>query len=208
MVSETQTQGRGRSGKRWESPAGGLWLSIILRPRIAATETPLVQFLASNATTQAIERETGIKPLAKWPNDLMLETGKLGGILVETKTKSNVVSFAIVGIGLNVNQERDLLPPGAISLHLMTGIKFELAQLLRAIVSELRASYIDLENPERLLEAWWKNCVHRPRRVQVELPTGTITGISKGVDTEGNLLVETDNHKTERITEGTLKLLD
>lgn len=168
----------------------------------------MLQFLASNATRLAVERETGIKPLAKWPNDLILEAGKLGGILVETKTKGNNVAFVIVGIGLNVNQERELLPSGATSLHLATGIRFELTPLLKAIVSELRADYVDLDEPKKLMEVWWKNCVHRPRRVQVESPKGIIKGISKGVDTEGNLLVETENHKTEKIAEGTLKVLD
>ncbi len=207
-VSEVQTRGRGASGRKWESPIGGLWCSIILRPAMPASGISTLQFLAANATRQAVEATTGLKAGLKWPNDLVLETGKLGGILVEAKTLGDMVSFVIVGIGLNVNQRRERLPSGATSLRVVSGSEYNLRELLGSILEEIRSRYEDLNEPERIMREWWHNCVHRQRRVQVELPRGTITGITKALDLQGNLLLETINDKVERVSQGSLRVLD
>ncbi len=104
VVAEVQTSGRGRAGKRWESRKGGLWFSVILRPRLSVGSISLLQFLASNATMRALTGKPGLRVWTKWPNDLIVETGKLAGILVDSRSKGDSVSFAVVGIGLNVNQ--------------------------------------------------------------------------------------------------------
>src|SRR5713101_6500984 len=117
VVAEVQTRGRGRAGKKWESPKGGLWFTVILHPKITADKVSLLQFLASNATRRALKEKTKVKAWTKWPNDLVLDTGKLAGILVESKSKGDNPSFAVVGIGLNVNQGRDELPDGATSVY-------------------------------------------------------------------------------------------
>ncbi len=155
-----------------------------------------------------METTTGLKAQLKWPNDLVLENGKLGGILVEAKTIGDRVSFVIVGIGLNVNQPRELLPSGATSLRAVSASEYNVRELLSSILDEIKSRYEDLEVPEKIMMEWWHNCVHRLRRVQVELPRGTIMGTTKAVDLQGNLLVETKNNKVERVSEGSLRVLD
>src|SRR2546427_5763252 len=95
IVADVQTKGRGRGRKKWESPKGGLWFSILLRPNVPSAKLPLLQFLAAIATRKALENETSLSVKLKWPNDLVLGSAKLGGILIESKTLGDSVSFEI-----------------------------------------------------------------------------------------------------------------
>jgi len=207
-VADVQTSGRGRGRKKWESPKGGLWFSIILRPKVPSPRLPLLQFLAAIATRQALENETGLSVRLKWPNDLVLGNAKLGGILVESKTIGESVAFAILGIGLNINQGKAQLPPRAISLRLVSGKQHDPRLLLRAILDQIRSSYHDLDDPSKIMEDWWHNCVHRPTKVQVTLPKDTVIGISRAINEDGSLVIETDDRKIRKVTEGSLRLLN
>ncbi len=181
---------------------------MLLRPDIPSSKVPLLQFLAANATREALEDETEVHVQLKWPNDLVLESGKLGGILVESRTLAEKVSFAVVGIGLNVSQRKAQLPTGAISLLLATGVQFDNRRLLRAILDQLKSREDDIEDPSRVFEEWWRNCIHRPPRVQVTLQNASVAGITRGIDEEGALVLETDDRRIRKISEGTLRLLD
>jgi BirA family biotin operon repressor/biotin-[acetyl-CoA-carboxylase] ligase len=161
VVADAQTKGRGRSGKKWESPKGGLWFSILLRPEIPPNRVPLLQFLAANATRQALENETDVHVQLKWPNDLVTNRGKLGGILIESKTMGERVSFVVTGIGLNVGQREAQLPAGAISLLLETGVQYGRRTLLKAIVNQTLSRYEDIDDPSSIMNEWWCNC-HPP----------------------------------------------
>ncbi len=168
----------------------------------------MLQFLAAIATRQALENETGLSVRLKWPNDLVLGNAKLGGILVESKTIGESVAFAILGIGLNINQGKAQLPPRAISLRLVSGKQRDPRLLLRAILDQIRSSYDDLDNPSSIMEDWWRNCVHRLTRVQVTLPKDTVTGISRAINEDGSLVIETDDRKIRKVSEGSLRLLN
>jgi BirA family biotin operon repressor/biotin-[acetyl-CoA-carboxylase] ligase len=208
VAADIQTRGRGRANRKWESPKGGLWFSILLRPQVSSQRISLLQFLASTATRQAIEGQTGERVRLKWPNDIVLEGGKLGGILVESKTQGGKIEFAIVGIGVNVNQRKSKLPPGATSLFVASGHQCDQKSLLRAILEEMRRAVINLDNPSRVMGDWWRWCVHRPRLVQVTLPAGMISGITRGIEEDGSLLVETEHQGVQKVSEGSLRVLD
>ena len=167
-----------------------------------------MQFLAAVATRKALEDETGLNVKLKWPNDLVLGTAKLGGILIESKTFRDSVSFAILGIGLNINQSKAQLPPGAVSLWLVSRRQHDLRTLLRAILDQIRSSLDDLDHPSRIMKEWWRNCIHRPLRIQLIRTDATITGISTGIDEDGSLLIETDDRRIRRVNEGSLRILD
>lgn len=206
IVADQQTRGRGRGGKKWESPKGGLWFSILLRPDVRSSRAPLLQYLTANAARQAVQDETGLQVQLKWPNDLVIDKNKLGGILIESKTLGDRVSFAILGIGLNVNQGEDRLPGGATSIRLASGMRYDQRRLLKAIVDQTRSRYDELDEPSTIMDEWWRNCVHRPPRVQVALPKGIVIGITRGIDEDGGLIIETDDRRVQRVREGTLRL--
>jgi BirA family transcriptional regulator, biotin operon repressor / biotin---[acetyl-CoA-carboxylase] ligase len=154
-----------------------------------------------------LEDETDVHVQLKWPNDLVLQSGKLGGILIESKTLRERVSFAVIGIGLNVNQRKAQLPIGATSLMLSTGIRFDQRRLLRSTVDQLMSRYDEVDEPSSIMEEWWHNCIHRPPNVQVIVQDTTFSGITRGVDETGALILETDDRRTRKVSEGTLRVL-
>jgi BirA family transcriptional regulator, biotin operon repressor / biotin---[acetyl-CoA-carboxylase] ligase len=208
VAADVQTKGRGRGRNKWKSPKGGLWFSIILRPNLPGSRLSLLQFLTAIATRTALEDETGLGVKLKWPNDLVIGKEKLGGILVESKTLGAQVSFAILGVGLNINQDKAQLPPRAISLQLASGRQHNIRALLTAILRQIGSSFDLLNQPSKLMEEWWRNCVHRPMRVRITDLARSVTGISRGIDEDGALLIETDGHRIRRVSEGSLDILD
>ncbi len=111
VIADRQTAGRGRLGRSWASPPGvGLYTSILLRPKLPAGQVPLLTLVSGLAVAEAIENVTGLAPRLKWPNDLLVNEKKVGGILTETASVESRVSYVAVGIGINVGHEAQDLP--------------------------------------------------------------------------------------------------
>ncbi len=167
----------------------------------------MLQILAATAVRRALKRER-VRVELKWPNDIVLGSRKLGGILVETKTVADTLLFSVVGIGINANQPEATLPDGAVSLYTSTGRRANLRRLLGLIVQELRLGYAGLQEPSRLASEWWRHCVHADKKVRVDGPQGVLIGLSKGIIPEGLLLVETQPGRLISVREGTLTMPD
>ncbi len=190
VIAEGQTGGRGRRGRRWQSPAGGLWLSVVLRPTLEAEQWPLVGFSASIGAAAAVEDATGVAVALKWPNDLMASGRKLGGVLVEAHGGA-----AVVGIGINANFSPGDLPPEisahAVSLLELLGHPVDLAGLVGSVLTQFERYYDLLQrDPDALLAQWRLRDVTAGRVVSI---TGahTLEGLAEGVDGSGGLLVRT-----------------
>ena len=164
--ADHQTAGRGRRGRTWESrPGTSLLVSVILRPAPA-----LVTLAAGVAAAQACEAVAGAGVELKWPNDLLLDGAKLGGILSEA-----VAGAAVVGLGLNLTWA----PAGAACL----GPAADRRAVLAAYLAALGA-------PGDVIGRYRERCTTLGRRVRVDLPAGTIEGIATGVDADGRLVVD------------------
>lgn len=142
VVAETQTKGRGRLGRGWLSPPGtGLYFSMILRPSMAWQDLVKIPLAAGVAICKAIEKECGLAPKLKWPNDLLLGGKKFGGILTETGPVTAGASFVVLGVGLNITTPKTDFPPPlqarSTSLFLHTGRVFDKEKLLSAIVLQI-----------------------------------------------------------------------
>jgi len=146
VVSEVQTEGRGRSGRSWKSPKGGLWFSLIIRPKIPVDRISLLQFLFANALRKGIKEVYGVQSEVKWPNDLVVGWKKLAGVLIETKISGPELVYAIVGIGLNVNLTANQLPTGATSIFLVKRKRFSLEKTLSSILPVLERHYETLRD--------------------------------------------------------------
>lgn len=206
VLADEQTSGRGRSGKYWHSPAGGLWFSVVLRPTIPTESLPLIQFYAANSIRRVLEQASGKQTSVKWPNDLILGGLKLGGILVEAKLVSTRIDFAVVGTGINLNVESSSLPKNATSTFKVTGRALDRDAMLGALLEELQSSYPDLDDKEKIIREWWEHCVHRLKPVTVVRPEGAISGVSTGIGPAGQLLIKTSVRAMLEITEGTILL--
>lgn len=188
IIADEQTQGRGRSGRRWHSPRGmGLWMSFLVR-RHQAGEGALTPLLAGLATARAIERATGLVVGVKWPNDLWIGGSKVAGVLCES-----VGSQVVVGVGVNVRQRPEDFPPElrhlATSVEAAAGTSLSRGRLAGGILNEARTL---LDRPAPRLEPALVDELRRrdvlggrPLRVEGR------RGIGAGVDALGRLLLET-----------------
>ncbi|MDH7500029.1 MAG: biotin--[acetyl-CoA-carboxylase] ligase [candidate division NC10 bacterium] len=107
VTAERQSRGRGKWGRRWESPAGGLWMSILLRPSASTSCGPVFSLMGAVASAEAIRKASGLKARVRWPNDLFLRGRKVGGVLNEMRASQRRIRYLVMGIGINVNQEKD-----------------------------------------------------------------------------------------------------
>jgi BirA family biotin operon repressor/biotin-[acetyl-CoA-carboxylase] ligase len=199
VMAEEQTAGRGRAGRAWHSEKGtGLYVSILLRPRLAPAQAPLLTMLAGISAQAAVQALTGLVPELKWPNDLLLSGKKLGGILTEMHAEPSAVRFVVVGIGINANQQRFPLElaPVATSLRKESGrITFRLELLVR-LLTQLESDYSRFlnEGPRFVVERFEKvSDFAKGRRVRVDTGAESYMGITAGLSPEGLLLVSREN---------------
>jgi BirA family biotin operon repressor/biotin-[acetyl-CoA-carboxylase] ligase len=147
FIAEEQTAGRGRGGHSWTSPPStGIYCSIVLRPTLPPADAIILSMMAGLAIAFAVEQITGVKPDLRWPNDLLIGDKKFCGILAEMNAEVTRVRHAVIGIGLNVNQEEfpPDLRPIATSLRLETGKNISRVQLTAALLQSLDREYCAL----------------------------------------------------------------
>ncbi|MEN6291910.1 MAG: biotin--[acetyl-CoA-carboxylase] ligase [Methanobacterium sp.] len=110
VIAESQRRGKGRRGKKWISPLGGAWLSIILRPNTLPINAPQLTFIAGVAAAQTIKEEYGLDAGIKWPNDVLIDDKKVCGVLTEISTEIDTIDYIVTGIGIDANIDVNLLP--------------------------------------------------------------------------------------------------
>jgi BirA family biotin operon repressor/biotin-[acetyl-CoA-carboxylase] ligase len=210
VLADRQTGGRGREGRAWASPAGGLYLSVLLRPRFAAVG--LLPLAAGVAVAEAVA-EWGIAAQLKWPNDVLLDGRKLGGVLAEASSGSGGVDWVVLGIGVNVAVTREALPPdvrdAAASLADASSVRPPVSDVAAAVLAHLRLCYDGLRaDPPRIVETWRARAVDWwGELVDVETARGTLRGRMRGVDTDGALLVDLEGEESHRILSGEVRRL-
>jgi BirA family transcriptional regulator, biotin operon repressor / biotin---[acetyl-CoA-carboxylase] ligase len=207
VVAEAQTGGRGRLGREWDSPpVAGLYVSLVLRPMLPPMELPQITLTTAVAVVRAVRRVTGLVPGIKWPNDLLVNGKKLGGILTEMETESDRIRHVVVGLGLNVNNPGfpfDLAAT-ATSLALSAGRTFSRVNLLQAWLEEFEALYGRFLHQEfaEILEEWKGLTVTLGKMVTVRQGPREISGQALDVAPDGALLLRTANGEMVRVTSG------
>ena len=189
-----QSGGRGRLGRSWASPAGGLYLSVILRPSLPVLLWPVLSLAAAVGSAEGIEAAAGMPVKLKWPNDLLVDARKVGGILLDSGA-----GFAVAGIGINVGASPGTLPEGAVSIDVA------LAPLARAVLQHLESA-IDAvyADPAGTIRHWKARNVTLGRPVHV---TGAevIEGVAEDIDRDGALVVRTPSG-VRRVVAGDVSL--
>ena len=210
VCAESQSKGRGRLGRVWSSPkAKGLYFSLVLRPSIPLNQLAQLTLMSAVALAEAIEETSELKPLIKWPNDILLEDHKLAGILTELRAESDQVKFVVVGIGLNVNSTAHQLVSGASSLKIAAGQNFDRPKVFQAVLRSLEKWYLKLLRhgfPE-VMEEWKKRSATLNRRIKITDSAGTIEGQAVDLDEDGALLIRKDNGLIVKKSAGDVFLL-
>lgn len=199
VMAESQTAGRGRAGRSWHSEKGtGLYFTVLLRPRLAPAQAPLLTMLAGISAQAAIQAQTGLVPELKWPNDLLLNGKKVGGILTEMHAEPNAIRFVIVGIGINVNQEKfpAELSTIATSIRRESGRMTYRLELLARLLGQFETDYNRFlqEGPGFVVERFRSvSSFADGRRVRVETGAESFMGTTAGLSPEGLLRVTKEN---------------
>ncbi|MCD2204245.1 biotin--[acetyl-CoA-carboxylase] ligase [Halobacterium sp. KA-6] len=198
VLADRQTGGRGRRGREWSSPPGGVWMSLVLRPDVPPARVPLVTLAAAVSVTDAA-REAGVDAAIKWPNDCIVprdgtERGgdKLAGVLTEMEGEASRVSWVVVGVGVNVNVDPEELGPDA------TSVRAEAGDVERRVFVQrvLERFHEVRDDPDAVLDAWRDRAATLGQRVRVETANGDVVGDAVDVTEHGALVVETADGRT------------
>ncbi|MGE5584855.1 MAG: biotin--[acetyl-CoA-carboxylase] ligase [Bacillota bacterium] len=201
VVAETQTAGRGRMGRTWHSPPGGLWLSVVLRPTVAPRDVGKLALVTGVAVTEAIRKATSLPAKMKWPNDVVVRGRKVSGILVEGRWRGEAVDYIVEGIGINVAVDiaglpqdiqataGTLVPPcgqGALALRerLLALVLEELGVLYRRFLS---GRFLGILEKARLYSDTLG------REVEAACPGGPVLGTAVDIDADGALVIRTSS---------------
>lgn len=198
VAAEEQQTGRGRLGRSWNSPAGvGIWMSLILRPAFPPRFAPRMTVLAGLAVLRAIEATTGLQAAIKWPNDMILNSKKVCGILTEMQADPDFIEFVIAGIGMNVNTPKESFPEelwnSATSLLIESGQPVDRCQLLAAILDALEVLYDEYEasmNFSGIIQEYKENCITLGQPVRVISAAGEWEGRAVDLTDDCELVVE------------------
>ena len=205
VIAETQTSGRGRLGRPWASPKyKGLYFSIIVRPDMLLAEVASITLMAAVSVCEAVARSCQLEARIKWPNDILLENRKLGGILTEMNAGLDRVMCVVIGIGLNVNTEKKALVDGAASIRELTGSPVSRVALLQEMMRQFENYYMKFRRKESglILDAWRQASVTLGRRINIDMHKRRIEGVAVDIDADGGLLVRRDSGFIEKVMAG------
>ena len=215
VLADSQSGGKGRRGRVWMSPAGvNLYCSVVLRPAIMPYEAPQLTFLSAVAAARAIELTTNLIPEIKWPNDLLVSGKKVAGLLNEMSAETDGINFVILGIGINLNMTAGQFPDDlrhpATSIFLESGARVDRSRFTGTMLGELDRLYADfLEHgfgPVR--EEWQRRCNANGRQVIVsDSGTECTGGRFIGIDSDGALLLRSEDDRLHRITCGDVRVI-
>jgi BirA family biotin operon repressor/biotin-[acetyl-CoA-carboxylase] ligase len=208
-AAEIQTAGRGRLGREWISPRGGLWFSIILRPDQKAREAAKLVFVASLAVAEVLKEKYGLRTETKWPNDVLVSGKKICGILAEMSTKDEKVDYVILGVGVNANFSPDDVFPKSLrikatSIENELGKKIRLESFLKALLEKMEMLYDQYLEAgfSNLLEEWKKYAEFLGHRVVVRDRKERLNGLALDVDMDGTLVLKLQQGTIKRIHVG------
>ena len=209
IISKKQTGGKGRMKRKWFSPVGGIWMSIVIHPDFDISSTTLVPIATSLALCKAIEKTTKTKPELKWPNDITIKGKKVGGIIVDTSIQSNKIESLVLGIGINfkIKQEKlkkiivnspnyygatTLVKKNESALHLVQQFLYELEVIFQWINSGLT---------KKIIYEWTKRSSTIGKNISIINDKKNVTGKAIKIDNDGALIIS-KNKQTTRILIG------
>ncbi len=198
VLCNNQTNGRGRLGRSWEAEKNsGIYISFVLRPEILPQYVYQITLVVGVAIRRVLESLTGLEPLIKWPNDILINGKKVAGILTEMNSEMEKINFVIVGVGINVNNSKfsEDIAQKATSIMLETNKIYSRNEIIRKLVIELEKCYNQfcLYGFKPFKEEYNKYCANVGKNVTTQNGSEKTTGISKGVNEKGELIIESEN---------------
>ncbi|KYK21180.1 hypothetical protein AYK25_08525 [Thermoplasmatales archaeon SM1-50] len=207
VVAHTQSYGRGRLDRIWESPKGGVYLSIILRPQVQTERASLLTFVAALVVAKTI-RSYGAPTTIKWPNDVRVNNKKIAGILLESEIVGNTIHYVVVGLGINLHIDIKQLSPEiqsqSTTVSSEVGHPVDYYEFLRTLFQQFEYFYMLFKkgNYKRLIDEWKKHSDTLGKVIRIQTPTEILKGTACDIDELGFLLVRTESGEQKKILSG------
>jgi BirA family transcriptional regulator, biotin operon repressor / biotin---[acetyl-CoA-carboxylase] ligase len=210
-VADEQSNGRGRFGRKWEAePLSNLLFSILLRPNfLKRDEVFILTFSAAVAVADALEESAGLRTELKWPNDVLIDTRKVCGILLESSFEADILSHVVLGVGVNVNQTRfpEEIRGKATSLALSAGRKFDRDEILLTVLRMFSSLYEIVRAGDfyHIMKKWRERSTMFGQRITLKLADRSIEGIFDDVTDDGSLVIRTESG-AQKFTAGEISI--
>ena len=215
IIAEKQTSGRGRLDRKWTSPKGGIWFSLIIHPKFDVSSSTLIPILSAVALSKSIKSVLGIETEVKWPNDITMNGKKVAGVLVDASFQTNSIDYLILGIGINFDidakklEKRLTKTPNFYGIDSLRGKenKTPPKTLLKEFLLQFEINLLQLDKGEKskIVKEWTKRAAGIGKKITINTSNGKISGISHGIDNDGALKIKTKN-ETKKIYVGDVVL--
>lgn len=208
IIAESQRSGKGRRGKKWLSPSGGVWMTIILRPDIPLSQAPLLTLVTGVAVAKTLAKDCGLDVGIKWPNDILIGEKKVCGILTEVSASGKKLDYVVVGIGIDLNVDVEAFPPklreGATSLKRELDKEIQGVELVQDFLVNFETLYKDFTNGKftEILNQWRRLSKTIGSYVEVHQKGRIVRGEAVGISKEGILILEMDDGRLHKVISG------
>ena len=208
IIAEEQTGGIGRMGRAWVSPSGGIWITIVLKPRIPIDHVFMVTMAGSIAVARAIRKEFDLGALIKWPNDIFIGNKKVAGLLLELSAEADTIHHCLLGIGIDVNVPLNQFSPELqkeiTSISAELGHDVDRATFLARILKEFENRFLLIESGEydAIVSEWKSLSCTLEQRVHITTIKNSFEGDAIDIDEYGALIIRKDNGRIERVIAG------
>lgn len=208
VVADCQKAGKGRRGKSWTSPHGeAIYMSLVLRPDILPSAASMVTLVAAMAVAEGIHKSSGLSSMIKWPNDVVIGGKKVCGILTEMSAEMDCIHYVVVGIGINAGQEGfpEEIRKTATSVFLEKKERVPRSRIAADVMEAFEKYYSLYEKTGDLsliIDEYNEILANRGREVRVLAPSGDYTGISLGIERDGELLVKMEDGSVRKVMSG------
>ncbi len=201
VVAESQSRGKGRLSREWLSPEGGIYFTVILRPKISPIYAPRINLMAAVAVATTIRKLFGLTAELKWPNDVLIKGRKVCGILAEMEAETDIINFVNLGIGINVNMSIPQLETKVTSLKDELGKEISRKEFFSSVLEEI-AKQQALLTKEDLLEEWKKLSATLSKNVKVVALGEEIVGQAIDIDVNGALVIKSKDGSLRSVVAG------
>ena len=201
VVAEKQTAGKGRLDRKWTSPKGGIWFSLIIHPKFDVSTSTLVPIAGAVALAKAIKNTLNIDVSVKWPNDITLNGKKVAGMLVDASFQANNIDYLILGIGINFDIDAKKIEKRLSKSANFYGVNSLRKKddstppkiLLREFLVQFEKTLIQLNKGEKakIVKEWTKKADKIGKKISINTSDGKISGVAQGIDNDGALKLKT-----------------
>ena len=203
IIAEKQTSGRGRLDRKWTSPKGGIWFSLIIHPKFDVSSSTLIPILSAVALSKSIKSVLDIETEVKWPNDITMNGKKVAGVLVDASFQTNSIDYLILGIGINFDidakklEKRLTKTPNFYGIDSLRGKedKTPPKKLLKEFLLQFEKNLfqLDIGEKSKIIKELTKRAAGIGKKITINTSNGKISGISQGIDNDGALKIKTRN---------------